>query len=75
MNTMQFNGLFGCSFCKQPGVTTAAGRGHVHTFPYIKDDPKGPERTKAGCVHDAVIARKNHSVVKHFFLNFIESHA
>ena len=73
LNAMQFNGEYGCSFCEQPGVTTRVGSstGHVHTFPYNKDNPKGPARTKAGCAHDAMIARSNHSVVKYKFFNYL----
>jgi len=39
-NMVQFNGIYGCTFCEQPGktVTTAQG-GNVHVYPYNHEDP------------------------------------
>ena len=47
-NFVQINGNCGCSKCKQAGVTCPAGKGFVHTYPFNKDNPCGPERTKEG---------------------------
>lgn len=44
LNTVQFNGYYGCNHCEQPGTTCHTGRGHLHVFPYV-EDPKGPRRT------------------------------
>ena len=42
-NYIQFNGAFGCGFCKQPGEILATDKGgHVVTFPFFADNPKGP---------------------------------
>ena len=53
-NSVQFNGRYGCSKCKQPGesVRTEKG-GTVLTFPFKNDDPKGPERTHQETIEDA----------------------
>jgi len=32
MNFVQFNVYFGCPFCLSPGETTAASKGHSHTY-------------------------------------------
>jgi len=48
LNAVQFNGYYGCCYCEQPGVTCPTERGgHVHTFPFVTGDPKGPARTTA----------------------------
>lgn len=45
-NMIQFNGNYGCSHCLQSGKTFGVGqRGNVHIYPYIQDDPVGPQRT------------------------------
>ncbi|XP_070551310.1 uncharacterized protein [Ptychodera flava] len=53
-NMIQFNGFYGCVKCLQPGktVTTAKG-GHVHVFPFIKEDATGPKRTHEQFLEDA----------------------
>ena len=65
-NFIQFNGVYGCGFCEQPGevVTTAKG-GNVITFPYVAHDPKGPPRTQQKCIEDAKEASDNHTVVRY----------
>ncbi|XP_072019667.1 uncharacterized protein [Amphiura filiformis] len=57
MNMNQFNGKYSCLKCLQSGRNerTAAG-GNIHIFPFIKDDPTGPQRTESQCVHDALAA-------------------
>lgn len=63
-NFIQFNGFYGCCSCEQPGKTVqTTNGGHVHTFPYLKDSPKGPARTKEACLQYAVEAVAQHSVV------------
>ena len=46
LNVMQYNGQYGCNFYEQSGssIRTEKG-GHVLTFPYQHDSPKGPPRT------------------------------
>ena len=45
-NSMQFNGAYGCSKCLQRGQTEKTDKGgHVHVFPFQKENPKGPPRT------------------------------
>ena len=47
LNSVQFNGYYGCSKCLQPGITwNTSARGHVHVYPYDVSDPSGPKRTK-----------------------------
>lgn len=52
-NNTQFNGAYGCWFCLQPGETYTTNKGgHVHIFPYQKEDPKGPQRTPENLQED-----------------------
>ena len=72
-NFIQFNGFYGCCSCEQPGKTVqTANGGHVHTFPYVKNSPKEPARTKEACLQYAVEAVSQHSVVMcvHFTLSY-----
>ena len=42
-NFVQFNGMYGCGRCLQPGRTEkTSARGHVHVYPYQLSDPTGP---------------------------------
>lgn len=51
LNTTQFNGEYGCNFCKQPGATVQTERGgHVQTNPYQMEITKGPPRTHRMCI-------------------------
>ena len=52
-NSNQFNGMFGCWCCLQPGENyrTEAG-GNVHVFPYQEGDPRGPPRTNENVTSD-----------------------
>ena len=64
-NIMQFNGFYGCTFCEQPGKTVATrqdGHGHVHIFPYIQQNPKGPRRTHQSCLQHDQEATAQHPV-------------
>lgn len=64
LNTVQFNGQFGCLKCEQPGKTVKTGeRGHVHTFPFQNTDPKGPSRTHKKFVDNAKMAYDSNSIV------------
>lgn len=63
LNTVQFNGKYGCMKCEQPGTTEKTGaRGHMHAFPFQHSDPKGPPRTHDKLVNDAksALATKGH---------------
>jgi len=47
-NSVQYNGFYGCSKCKQPGQTVKTGKKgrHTHAFAFDFANPKGPKRTK-----------------------------
>ncbi|XP_056462598.1 uncharacterized protein LOC130402460 [Gadus chalcogrammus] len=65
LNSVQYNGKYGCHKCEQPGETVKTGeRGHVHAFPFITEDPKGPPRTDEGFDLDAKIADDTKTTVK-----------
>lgn len=64
LNSVQFNGHFGCLKCEQPGQTVKTGeRGHVHAFPFQEADPKGPPRTHKRYLDDAKSAYDTKSIV------------
>lgn len=64
LNTVQFNGNYGCMKCEQPGKTEKTGpRGHMHAFPFQHTDPKGPPRTHEKLVNDAKSAHETKSTV------------
>ena len=53
-NTVQFNGFYGCSKCKQPGESVRTDKGGtVLCFPFSQNNPKGPERTHQSTIEDA----------------------
>ena len=53
-NTVQFNGFYGCSKCKQPGESVRTDKGGtVLSFPFSQNNPKGPPRTHQGNIEDA----------------------
>ncbi|KAL7404230.1 hypothetical protein ABVT39_011719 [Epinephelus coioides] len=65
LNSVQYNGKFGCHKCEQPGETVKTGeRGHVHAFPYQHRDPKGPLRTNEKFALDMKIANETKTTVK-----------
>lgn len=65
LNTIQYNGHFGCLKCEQPGKTIKTGeRGHVHTFPFQTEDPKGPARTHTRFVEDAKLSFDSETIVR-----------
>lgn len=65
LNSVQYNGKFGCHKCEQPGKTVRTGeRGHVHAFPYQHGDPKGPLRSHEKFVFDMKIADETKTTVK-----------
>ena len=46
LNTIQFNGWYGCNYCEQPGRSLSTSKGgHVHIFPFIADLPKRTKET------------------------------
>lgn len=47
-NFVQFNGNCGCPKCRQTGQSCSAGKGFVRAYPFNKDNPAGPKRTKEG---------------------------
>ena len=60
LNVIQYNGNYGCNFCEQQGksVQTEKG-GHVFTYPYKINSPKGPIRT-----HEAQICYAREAIEK-----------
>ncbi|CAB4023065.1 Hypothetical predicted protein [Paramuricea clavata] len=53
-NTVQFNGFYGCSECKQPGESVRTDKGGtVLSFPFSQNNPKGPPRMHQGTIEDA----------------------
>ena len=58
-NTMQFNVSFGCFKSLQPGCTVKVGQkgGHVHAFPFNRENLKGLRRTHAEFLADAKAVR------------------
>ena len=56
-NLVQYNGLYGCSKCLQPGETYSIhDRGHSHVYPYESFNPSGPLRTLEGTINNAKVA-------------------
>lgn len=65
LNTVQFNGKFGCLKCEQPGQTVKTGeKGHVHAFPFQPDNPKGPSRTHNNFIEHAMVAYESDSIIQ-----------
>ena len=63
LNSMQFNGMYGCAKCYQPGITVStSARGHTHAYPFNIADPTGPKRTAAAHASDARKAYLENSV-------------
>ena len=63
-NFIQFNGIYGCGYCEQPGEVVSTERGgNITTFPFNQLDPKGPHRTQEKCMEDAKEACLHHNVV------------
>ena len=51
---IQFNGQYGCAHCTQSGKQLSTGeRGTVHVYPYIQNNPAGPERNSKNLEKDA----------------------
>lgn len=52
-NCNQFNGGYSCWHCLQPGETYKHDTGGIsHIFPFDKNNPKGPVRTKETIMQD-----------------------
>lgn len=65
LNSMQFNGAYGCWKCLQEGMTVRVGeRGHVHAFPF-QEDYKGPPRTKENAIQDGILSASGGSRKSH----------
>ena len=63
LNSIQFNGSFGCLKCLQPGNTFhIAARRHTHIYPFCCNDPNGPKRTEQQHHLDAKNAMLNGSI-------------
>ena len=63
LNSIQFNGKFGCLKCLQPGVTFhIAARRHTHVYPFCCNDPNGPKHSKRQHHLDARNAMSNGSI-------------
>ena len=64
MNSIQFNGFFGCSKCLQPGISyQTSARGHTQVYPFCSSNPNGPRRTKTQHHSDAKKAVTQGSIV------------
>ena len=64
LNSMQFNGMYGCAKCYQPGITVStSARGHTHAFSFNIADPTGPKRTVTAHASDARKAYLENSVI------------
>jgi hypothetical protein len=46
LNMVGHNGFYAWPYCEQPGRTLSLGRGHVHIYPYVCENPTGPIRTQ-----------------------------
>lgn len=59
-NCNQFNGGYSCWHCLQPGETFKHDTGGIsHIFPFDKNNPKGPVRTKETIMQDTDQAVRN----------------
>ena len=64
LNIMQYNGIYGCNFCEQPGSTLRTEKGgNVHVFLYNVESPKGPMRTHVSQMRHARKAVEQDTVV------------
>lgn len=64
LNTIQFNGNFGCNKCLQPGISyKTSGGGNVHIYPYDPNNPTGPKRSKKQHHSDAAKAVGEKNIV------------
>ena len=61
-NMIQFNGKYGCTYCKQSGEHLwTSTTGGVHVYPYISTNPTGPPRTNIETEkhsHEAILVHK-----------------
>jgi len=68
LNTIQFNGMFGCSKCLQSGLSfPTSARGCVHVYPYCSEDPYGPARSHIQHDQDA-----QQAVIEKMILNGVK---
>ena len=64
LNMIQFNGMFGCSKCIQPGSSfSTSACGTVHVYLYCLEDPHGPARSQTQHDLDAAQALHQKAVV------------
>lgn len=52
LNFMQYNGYYGCHYCKNPGISVIKDDGHVRVFP-ITFPPPPLRDSKSTLLHDA----------------------
>lgn len=50
LNMTQFNGLYACSTCEEPGETATQGKGHSRCYPYRSQDNCVPMRTEENVI-------------------------
>ena len=64
-NILQFNSVYECSFCEQPGKNLRTeNNGNVRIFPYQTESPKGEPRTADACLQYVKEAVETDSMVK-----------
>ena len=65
LNMIQYNGLFGCLKCYQPGLSLASkNSGTIHVYKFIEDNPTGPKRTHSTYHDDLVQVIKTNKVCR-----------
>lgn len=65
LNTVQFNGVYGCSKCLQPrAIFQTSSCGHVHIYPNSAEDPTGPKRSNEQLILNATKALQEQTIVK-----------
>ena len=68
----QFNGLYGCGYCREKGETVPSGNGHTRTYPFNLEQDSGhaPRRTHEETKRDAVDAHSQQRRVNGVNNNF-----
>ena len=61
LNSIQYNGYYGCAKCLQPGKT--ADTRHAHVYPFNRTNPVGPKRTANEHSVDAKEAHEGNKIV------------
>ena len=65
LNSIQYNGMYGCAKCRQPGKTACTNRvnGHTYVYPFDRNDPIGPKRTASEYALDDRKAHNENTIV------------